>query len=68
MPLPIYSTHGNDPKYRSASALYDEARAIADIDKTTATKKFREALRLLESCDETAGAELVREEIRKLGG
>ena len=68
MPLPIYSTHGNDPNYRRANDLYDEAMAIADTDKTTAIKKLREALPLLESCNETAGAALVRDKIKKLGG
>jgi hypothetical protein len=69
MPLPIYSSHGNDPKYQRANDLYDEATALRDRnDITTAIEKLEEAKPLLESCNEHAGLKIVENEIKKLKG
>ena len=68
MALPIYSSNLHLHDYRKADKLYDEAIKIADTDKTTAIDKLRQAEGLLISCDETAGVEIVREKIKKLGG
>lgn len=68
MPLPIYSSNSNDPKYRRANVLYDEAMSIAYTDKATALNKLREVIPLLQSCNETGGIELVKQKIRELGG
>jgi hypothetical protein len=69
MPLPIYPNNGNDPKYRRANDLYDEAKALVDRnDITTAIKKLEEARSLLKSCNEGGGLEIVENEIKKLKG
>jgi len=67
MPQDIYPS-GNDLPDKQASDLYDQAMTISHTDKTTALKKLRQALRLFESCHDTAGAGLAREKIRELGG
>jgi hypothetical protein len=68
MPLPIYSQYPNDPKYRQAEALYDEAISIAYTDRATALEKLRRAEQLLQSCNEEGGRGVVRDKIRELGG
>ncbi|MBW4671562.1 MAG: hypothetical protein KME60_30080 [Cyanomargarita calcarea GSE-NOS-MK-12-04C] len=67
MPLPIYSSHGNDPKFQRANDLYDEAMDLAARhDKKTAIEKLEEAKSLLESCNEKSGLEIVENEIKNL--
>jgi hypothetical protein len=68
MPLPIYSVHSDNPDYREANDLYDQAMSIADTDKATAINRLRKVQQLLQSCNEEGGRRMVEDKIRELGG
>lgn len=67
MPLPVYSEHQNDSRFRKAEKLYDEGEALlAQQDEEGARKKFEEAADLLKACNEDAGLKIVQQAISNL--
>lgn len=67
MPLPIYTTKGNDPHYKEANDLYDAAMEIPSSNRSAAIKKLEQARGLLETCDEKEGLRIVNQQLLDWG-